>query len=541
MTVNKSVLLNVNKPVERVSIANPAIADLILISPTQLQLNGLATGSTSLIVWERGAKPSFFDVNVVGDLAQLDPLVRDIAPKDAINVEYAKDTVILSGKAANQQTVDKVVQTAKAYAPNVLNHIRIDEPQQVVLEVKVAQVDKSSLKKLGVNALIKGKTAEGFYNTIGAPSGGAQGSTAVSGGLGGTATQVGSGTGISGNVPGLGSYSPLDAFTAGVSYFPGGVGAVLQALATKNLAKILAEPNLLVKSGQKGEFLVGSKIPYNIVTSTGGTSTTSIYFVDVGIKLNFAPVVQENGLIALNIDPAEVSTIQGTLQVNGYPIIDTRSVKTFAELKDGESLVLGGLLTESTIKTMSKIPILGDIPILGALFRSTSDDLEQKELVFFITPKVVKPMAPARNTSSPPTNRPRTRKKTLNGSPWGLKLRNDSVLSDRTVRVLPSSTWHSRSLCLSASSGSPSISATCTSPRGNCRMRPTPRRWPVPLSLMERTTSHSPAPALKRSRSLQPTRLPMLLSPLPTVVPTHYRLPPILAATTSRSAIGTRI
>ncbi|HLO26992.1 MAG TPA: pilus assembly protein N-terminal domain-containing protein [Geobacteraceae bacterium] len=419
VTVNKSVLLNVNKPVERVSIANPAVADLILITPTQLQLNGLATGSTSLIVWEKGAKPSFFDVNVVGDLAQLDPLVRDIAPKDAINVEYAKDTVILSGKAANQQTVDKVVQTAKAYAPNVLNHIRIDEPQQVVLEVKVAQVDKSSLKKLGVNALIKGKTAEGFYNTIGAPSGGAQGSTAVSGGLGGTATQVGSGTGISGNVPGLGSYSPLDAFTAGVSYFPGGVGAVIQALATKNLAKILAEPNLLVKSGQKGEFLVGSKIPYNIVTSTGGTATTSIYFVDVGIKLNFAPVVQENGLIALNIDPAEVSTIQGTLQVNGYPIIDTRSVKTFAELKDGESLVLGGLLTENTIKTMSKIPILGDIPILGALFRSTSDDLEQKELVFFITPKVVKPMAPGEKYELPTDKSTKDQEKDLKWIPMG--------------------------------------------------------------------------------------------------------------------------
>ncbi len=403
VVVNKSVLLDLKNPSERVSVANPAIADLILITPRQLQINGLAIGSTSLIVWEKGSqRPAFFDVNVVGDMSQLEPQIKDIAPNDSINVEYAKDTVILTGKATNDQTVAKVVQVAKAYSPNVLNQIRIDDPQQVVLQVKVAQVDKSALRKLGVSAFFKGKTAEGFYNTIAVPSGGATGSSTVVTPSGTTTSSTsGAGTGISGNVPGLGSINPLDAFTAGVSYFPGGIGAVLQALTTKNLAKILAEPNLLVRSGEKGEFLAGSKIPYNIVTSTGGTATTSIYFVDVGIKLYFAPEVRENGKIALKIDPAEVSTIQGTLQVNGYPIIDTRSVKTFAELKDGESLVLAGLLSENTIKTMSKIPILGDIPILGALFRSTSDDLEQKELVFFITPKLVKAMAPGTKPELP--------------------------------------------------------------------------------------------------------------------------------------------
>jgi pilus assembly protein CpaC len=406
VVVNKSVLVNLKKPADRVAIANPAIADLILISPTQLQLNGLATGSTSLIVWEKGSSPAFFDVNVVGDISQLDPLVKDLAPNDRINVEYARDTVILSGKAANQQTVDKVVEAAKAYSPKVVNQIRIDEPQQVVLQVKVAQVDKTALKNLGISGMVKNKNTEGFSNLVGAPNGSATGSNTIVGASGATISgTTGSGTGISANVAGLGSYNPLDAYTMGISYFPSGIGAVLQALASKNLAKILAEPNLLVKSGQKGEFLAGSKIPYSVLLSSGGTTTTTIIFEQVGVKLNFAPVVLENGNIALSIDPAEVSSIQGTLAVNGYPIIDTRTIKTFAELKDGESLVLGGLLSENTIKTMSKIPILGDIPILGALFRSTQDDLEQKELVFFITPKIVKPMAP--NTKYElPTDKP---------------------------------------------------------------------------------------------------------------------------------------
>lgn len=398
VVVNKSVLLNLKNPAVRISIANPAIADVVLISPSQLQLNGMAIGTTSLIVWEKGSTaPAFFDVIVTGDLTQLELMIKDTAPNAAINVEYAKDSIILSGTASNDQTVARVVQIAKAYSPNVVNQIRIDAPPQVVLEVKVAQVDKSSLKRLGISMLLKGTAAEGFYNTIGVPQGG----TTVTTSGGATTVSQGTGTGIAGNVPALGTYNPLNAFQAGVSYFPGGIGAVLQALTTKNLAKILAEPNLLVRSGQKGEFLAGSKIPYNIVVSTGGTATPSIVFEQVGIKLNFAPEVMENGLISLKIDPAEVSSIAGTLAVNGYPIIDTRTVKTIAELRDGESLVLAGLLSEEEIKTMSKIPLLGDIPILGALFRSTQKDIKEKELVFFITPKIVKPMTPGTKYEMP--------------------------------------------------------------------------------------------------------------------------------------------
>ncbi len=142
------------------------------------------------------------------------------------------------------------------------------------------------------------------------------------------------------------------------------------------------------------------------MTSTGGTATTSIVFVDVGVKLNFAPEVLDNGMINLKIDPAEVSSIQGTLQVNGYPIIDTRDVRTNVELKNGESLILAGLLSENQIRTMSKIPILGDIPILGALFRSTEKDIEEKELVFFITPKLIKPTAAGVKTKLPGEGRP---------------------------------------------------------------------------------------------------------------------------------------
>ena len=248
---------------------------------------------------------------------------------------------------------------------------------------------------------------------IGAPSGGATLSSSSSGG-GISSTTIGQGTGISASVPGLGSFNPLDAFTAGVSYFPAGIGAVLQALTTKGLAKILAEPNLMVKSGEKGEFLAGSKIPYQVLVSTGGSATTSIVFQDVGVKLNFAPEVLDNGIISLKIDPAEVSSLGGTLQANGYPIINTRNVKTNVEMREGESLILAGLLQENEILSMSKVPLLGDIPILGALFRSTSKELDETELVFFITPKIVKPMAPGTKQELPTDKAPDARNRRMN-------------------------------------------------------------------------------------------------------------------------------
>ena len=300
----------------------------------------------------------------------------------------------------NDQVRTKAGKIAQAFAPQVQNYLTVDDPAQVLLQVKVAQVDKSSLKTLGISFMLKGTSAEGFSNLVGAPTGGATVSS-VSQGNGFTSSTEGSGTGISGNTVGVGSYNPLDNFQLGISHFKAGVGVVLKALATKGYAKILAEPNLLVKSGQEGNFLAGSRIPYSVVASAGGLAATEIKYESVGIKIKFKPEVLENGLINLKIDPAEVSSIAGTMAVNGYPIIDTREVRTNVELREGESLVLAGLLQEDVIKTMSKIPLLGDIPILGVLFRSTQDDLREKELVFFIEPKIIRPQAPGTKTELP--------------------------------------------------------------------------------------------------------------------------------------------
>lgn len=347
-----------------------------ILSEYVLKLDGITIGSTSMIIWTKGEQddgpvPTFFDLRVVGDRETIQNQLKETAPGDSIEVRYANDTVVLTGNVANDQTKAKAFEIAKAYAVRVINNITVNEPQQVLLQVKVAQVDRSSLKKLGISFFLKGNSAEGYSNLVGAPDGM-----------------------VRGTAPAIGNLTSLDTFQAGVSYFPAGIGAVLQALSSKGLAKVLAEPNLLVRSSQEGNFLAGTKIPLSVIESANGQSTTTIRYETVGIKLKFKPEVLENGMISLKINPAEVSSILGYLPVNGYPIIDTRNVDTSVELRDGESLVLAGLLQEEEIKNMSKIPLLGDIPILGALFRSSSKDIREKELVFFITPRIVKPAAP---------------------------------------------------------------------------------------------------------------------------------------------------
>lgn len=390
VTVGKETILTLKEPGKRASLADPNISGMTLISPSEIVLSGKKPGTTSLIVWDKKGKPTFFDVNVFGDVTVLIKQIKDMVPDADIKVETAGDSIVLTGGLKNEQTRQNIETIAKAYAPKVINLIVIKEAQQVLLEVKVAQIDKTKLKELGLSFLAKGSDAEitapGLF-------------TGPTGNVGGAA-----GFDVS---PGIASFNlaaPVPQI--GVAYFPSGVAAVLKALASKGLAKILAEPNLVVRSGEKGNFLAGTKVPIQIITGT--PPTPAIEYRDVGIKLNFAPEVLETDVIRLKIDPAEVSNIIRYLTFGNLiaPEIDTREVRTSVDLKEGESLILAGLLSEEMKKNIQKVPILGDIPILGAIFRSTSDELKEKELAFFITPRLVKPIAPGVKTELPTDNRP---------------------------------------------------------------------------------------------------------------------------------------
>ena len=410
VTIGKETVLTLKNPSQRISLANPEIADVKLISPTEIIINGKKTGITSLIVWDSEGR-KFYDV-IVSDytainnehkIEDLQAQIKNIAPDADVKVHIVGDTIILTGNLKNEVTRKRIEVLALNYAPKVTNLLSIEEAQQIILEVKVAQIDKTKMKDFGISALTKQPTweltAPGLFAT---PSGTVGGFT---GPLAGGTTGGGGSQGTSGKVsPGIGGFD-VGALSPqiGAAYFPGGVAAVLRALAQKGYAKILAEPNLVVRSGETGEFFVGTRVPVQEVTGVGAAQTVSITFENVGIRLNFKPEVLETGAIRLRIDPAEVANITSFLTFQNIiaPEIDTRKVSTGVDLKDGESLVLAGLLSEETKKNIQKMPIFGDIPILGAIFRSTHDELTQKELAFFITPHLVKAIPAGVKTELP--------------------------------------------------------------------------------------------------------------------------------------------
>jgi len=476
VTVGKETILTLKKASKRASLANPEIAGMTIISPTEIVLNGKQSGITSLIVWDKEGSSTFFDVIVYKErIAELDRVradalegkIKSVAPDTDIKVEMAGDTLILTGTAKNRQVVDKIEKVAMLYASKgcdgisrsgslprsseeskaeakelkegqgyislnvqqqsmqqaqpevkealcILNLVTIPEAQQVILEIKVAQIDKTKLKELGISYLVKNKnfelTAPGLFTspdgTLGTSKMTNQETSTVI--IDGVPVTVTSGTTTTGVGPGLGSFNLSQLSPQiGISYFPSGIGAVLQALQEKGFGKILAEPNLAVRSGELGEFHVGQRIPIQEVVGVGSAATVSIVYEEVGIRLNFAPEVLETGAIRLKIDRAEVSSVARFITFQGVvaPEIDTRTVKTSVDLREGESLILAGLLDEEMRKNIQKIPVLGDIPILGAFFRNTRDELLERELAFFITPRLVKPIAPGVKTPLPTDNR----------------------------------------------------------------------------------------------------------------------------------------
>jgi pilus assembly protein CpaC len=402
--MSKGTILTLKEATKRVSLANPGIADLNLLTPNEILINGKSIGSTNLIIWDIHGKVTFFDVIVMGDITGLNEQIQELAPDSDVTVETASGAIVLRGNLTNDITRSKIQTISQAYAKNVINFIEIPEAKQILLEVRVAQINKSKLKELGIGVTVTGigeNNAEvTFPGLTFFPSGSIGALNTITRDLEGTGGLEGSEfvksdifPGISGF--GLGANQPQIA----VGHFPSGVAAMLRALTQKGYGKVLAEPNLIVRSGQEGTFHVGKKIPIQTVSD----GDVSVSFEDVGVKLNFVPVVLETDVIRLKIDPAEVSSLARYVTLQGIlaPEIDTRTVNTSVDLREGESLVIAGLLSEDMKKNIQKLPILGDIPILGALFRTSRDELEESELAFFITPKLVKPMPPGMKKGLP--------------------------------------------------------------------------------------------------------------------------------------------
>jgi pilus assembly protein CpaC len=373
-------LLVLSEPIGRVSVADPRIADLKVITSTQLLLTSKGVGTTDLTLWNKRDEPLVLSLQVTRNLERLKTQLAELFPDEKINVSAAGDLVVLSGDVSDVRVPERAAEVAQLHAEKVANLIHVVGNQQVQLEVKFAEVSRSGLRQLGINFFHQdaggrfvaglsnpGQTADSF---LAVPGTGSASTPAI-------AAQPGSGFSL---------------FFSGLPTFP--FSAILNILEQSGLAKMLAEPTLVALSGQEAKFLVGGEFPVPMSSSLGAIS---VLWKKFGIILSFTPTVIADGALHLKL-AAEVSDVDTSRSVTvgglSIPGLTSRQSETTVRLADGQSFAIAGLLSDKVQSSISKIPLLGDLPILGALFRSVSYQRNETELLVVVTAHLAKPVAP---------------------------------------------------------------------------------------------------------------------------------------------------
>ncbi|NBV19738.1 type II and III secretion system protein family protein [Janthinobacterium sp.] len=394
----KSTLMRLPFAASRMSVGDPRIADVILLNPSEVYLLGRSVGTTNLILWNKNNDATIVDLAVGIDSSSLQTRMNELLPNEKnIHITVAGDTLILSGVVSDAVKADQALSLANAYVqrsarssstagagasaapaagaapaapaatpdaamPRVINLLSIAAPQQVMLEVKVAEVSKVLVDQLGASL--------GINKTIGSWSYSLLSSL------------------LSNNPSGLSGASKNNFFN-------------LDAQKRDGLIKVLAEPNIMAISGQEASFLAGGKIFIPVSqTNNGGVPTITLEEKEFGVAVKFTPTVLDGGRINLKVAP-EVSdlnkdgigiTATGVSTTAILPSFTTRRATTTVQLFDGQSFAIGGLIKNNVTSNIKALPGLGEVPVLGALFRSTDFQTDRTELVFIITPHLVKPL-----------------------------------------------------------------------------------------------------------------------------------------------------
>ncbi len=394
-----SQVLDLEGPAARASVGNPDVADTLVLSPRQLYILGKAPGVTSLMVWpDSGATPVTYDVVVEPNSIELTRLLTRLYPTEGpIHVTSAGDHLVLSGTVSSATSLSQILAIAEAYAPKrVINLLALKGFQQVMLEVRVAEIDRSLLRRLGINGSYTNGSGQGFGVSV------LKNLTSV--------LPAGDSTAAISPGPFTGAAAPfgLGLGQTITALFRGGIRsgtwtAFLDALKEDNLVKVLAEPTLVAINGQEASVLAGGEFPIPIPQAFG---VTTVQYKSFGVQLRFRPLVLDHRRISITVTP-EVSELDfaNSLTLQGFtvPSITTRRASTTVELEEGQSFVVAGLLRDNVREIVSKFPYLGDLPVLGALFRSTKFEKNESELIILVTPRFAAPVEA--NTLSLPTDR----------------------------------------------------------------------------------------------------------------------------------------
>ena len=381
VVVDRSLMIDSESTIDRVSVANGKVADAVVISPREIVVNGKAVGNTSLIVWQTGGTRTMYVLHVKPDDTGLQGVRRELSDElagQSIRVDVEDGQPFLRGTAKNVASADRAFAIASALGKPI-NLLRVEVPAmepQILLRVKFASIDRSLSTQLGVNLL-----STGAGSTLGRIST-EQFSPPLLGAVGAVSGQ---------NAVTLSDALNLFLFDPKLK-----LGATIEALEQKGILQVLAEPNVLAINGKSASFLAGGEFPYPTLQGGGaGLGAVTIQFREFGIRLGFRPLLTPRGTIRLQVTP-EVSALDYTngLTYQGFTIpgLTTRRMQTEVELEPGQSFAIGGLLDNSLTETVDKIPVLGDIPWLGKLFQSKITSKNNTELLVLVTPEIVQPI-----------------------------------------------------------------------------------------------------------------------------------------------------
>jgi pilus assembly protein CpaC len=377
MELNKGRLVALDQPAASVFVADPDIADVQVKSPKLLYVFAKKPGETTLYTVDATDRVvEGWRVSVAQNLTRLREGIHTYVPDARVEVSSFGDAIVLQGVVRSPEMAENVRTLAARLAgdKNVINRLSVRGPNQINLRVRIAEVQRSVIKQIGVNwdALL---SAGSF--TFGL----ATGNPALGAGLGGFGVR---------NAPTLGTGN-VDSIVGGLHTDHWNINSVIDALENEGLVTVLAEPNLTAISGETASFLAGGEFPIPISQSN---NTVTVEFKKFGVSLAFTPTLLSNGQITLKVRP-EVSQLstQGEVRFNGFsiPAITTRRAETTVELGSGQSFAIAGLLQNDINHDVRRLPGLGDLPILGALFRSDSFQRNESELVILVTPYIVRP------------------------------------------------------------------------------------------------------------------------------------------------------
>lgn len=382
LPMSQSVTIQVNATLGDIVVGDEKIADAQPMTDRTLYVIGKSAGTTTVNLFSEDKRSlGVIQIEVGVDVSDMAQAIRQVAPRSRIDIGSINGKVRLGGHVKDGATLAAIMQVAQQYGPDaIINAVTVDDSQQVNLEVRVLEAKRNAGRDLGVS--IRSTNGSGTTRT-------GTGIAAVDE----DDVVLGPG-GLLSNL--LSNSTPFGALLTRVIDSNIKVDLYIEALEAKGVVRTLAEPNLTTLSGEVASFNAGGEVP---IRTDEGDGEISVEYKQFGVNLLFTPVVLNDDKINIRLAP-EVSDLTG-FTTAGDPIFTNRKLSTVVELRDGQSFAVGGLLSSKNTKLQNQVPWLGQVPIVGALFRNSSNQKEETELVVIVTPRIVRPVKPGEQLATP--------------------------------------------------------------------------------------------------------------------------------------------